>query len=145
VSKTYAQSIPAFFSEDYFNPKSSMDSDDDSLDTYYAADDDTIRGSGYKKRPDGHEPICRTPSFYRLYRPTCNELHSVASGYQWLTGDDGILKNSLSRYLGSGAYRQVFVLERQFASNSEEAILKSMKRFPIGSGKLEQRAGKRTT
>ena len=145
VSKTYAQSIPAFFSEDYFNPKSSMDSDDDSLDTYYAADDDTIRGSGYKKRPDGHEPICRTPSFYRLYRPTCNELHSVASGYQWLTGDDGILKNSLSRYLGSGAYRQVFVLERQFASNSEEVILKSMKRFPIGSGKLEQRAGKRTT
>lgn len=145
VSKSYVQNTSAFFSEDYFNPKSSTNSDDDSLDTYYAADDDTIRGSGYKKRPDGHEPICRTPSFYRLYRPTCNELHSVASGYQWLTvGGDGILKNVLSRYLGSGGYRQVFVLERQFASNSEEVILKSMKRFPIGSGNLEQRAGERT-
>ena len=145
MSKSYVQNTSAFFSEDYFNPKSSTNSDDDSLDTYYAADDDTIRGSGYKKRPDGHEPICRTPSFYRLYRPTCNELHSVASGYQWLTvGGDGILKNVLSRYLGSGGYRQVFVLERQFASNSEEVILKSMKRFPIGSGNLEQRAGERT-
>ncbi len=50
VSKSYVQNISAFFSEDYFNPKSSMNSDD-SLDTYYAADDDTIRGSGYKKRP----------------------------------------------------------------------------------------------
>jgi len=48
VSKSYVQNISAFFSEDYFNPKSSMNSDD-SLDTYYAADDDTIRGSGYKK------------------------------------------------------------------------------------------------
>ncbi len=144
VSKSDVQNISAFFSEDYFNPKSSMNSDDDSLDTYYAADDDTIRGSGYKKRPDGHEPICRTPSFYRLYRPTCNELHSVASGYQWLTGGDGILRNVLSRYMGSGGYRQVFVLERQFTSNSEEVILKSMKRFPIGSGNLEQRAGERT-
>jgi hypothetical protein len=144
VSKSYVRSISAFFPEDYFNPKSSMDSDDDSLDTYYATDDDTNRGSGYKKRPDGHEPICRTPSFYRLYRPTCNELHSVASGYQWLTGGDGILKSYLSRYLGSGVYRQVFVLGRQFTSDSEEVIFKSMKRFPIGSGKLEQRAGERT-
>ena len=56
-------------------------------------------------------------------------------------GGDGILKNVLSR---SGGYRQVFVLERQFTSNSEEVILKSMKRFQIGSGNLEQRAVERT-
>lgn len=144
VSQSHVRSISAFFSEDYFNSESSMGSDDDSLDTYYAADDDTIRGSGYKKRPDGHEPICRTPSFYRLYRPTCNELHSVASGYHWLTGGDGVSKNYLSRYLGSGAYRQVFLLERQFTSNSDEVILKSMKRFPVGEGELEKRAGELT-
>ena len=45
------------------------DNDDDSLDTYFASDDDLIRGSGYKSWPDTNkEPICSTPSFYRKVR-----------------------------------------------------------------------------
>lgn len=142
----------AFAAEDYFDTSTMMgDNDDDSLDTYYAMDDDAIRGSGYKKWPDGSEPICSTPSFYRLYRPNCNEIHATVSGYHWLVDEVPTSKQqhtqkhhdpqTLSRYLGSGMYRQVFLLERQFAdNNSDEVIFKCMKRFSHGDT-FEQRIG----
>ena len=146
----------AFAAVDYMDTSTMMgDSDDDSLDTYYALDDDVIRGSGYKRWPDGSEPICSTPSFYRLYRPNCNEIHATVSGYQWLTNEESNSKRhrrkhhntqtSLSRYLGAGMYRQVFLLERQFAfNNSDEVVFKCMKRFGRG-GTFEKRIGTSAT
>ena len=118
-----------------------MGDDDDGLDTYYAIDDDAIRGN--KEGYIGHEDFCTTPSFYRLYRPTCNEIHSSVVGYQWLTGDKYASQENRSRYLGSGAYRRVFLLEKQFASDSDQIVFKSMKRLPPGDGNktLEERAG----
>ncbi len=140
----------AFAAVDYLDTTTMMgDSDDDSLDTYYALDDDIIRGSGYKRWPDGSEPICSTPSFYRLYQPNCNEIHSTVSGYQWLMDEESNSKHhrrkhhpqTLSRYLGAGMYRQVFLLERQFSSNnSDEVVFKCMKRFGTGNT-FEQRIG----
>lgn len=132
---------PAFAAVDYLDTTTMMgDDNDDSLDTYYAIDDDAIRGSGYKRWPDGSEPICMTPSFYRLYRPTCNEMHSTVSGHQWLMDQVHIPKHhhqqnhhdyhAQSRYLGAGMYRQVFLLERPFATNNyDEVVFKCMKRF----------------
>lgn len=124
------KSLYAFAAEDYLDATTNMgDDNDDTLDTYYAIDDDIIRGSGYKKwYDDDTEPVCKTPAYYRIYKPTCNDLHSTVSGYQWLIGDENARKES--RYLTSGAYRQVFILEQQFTS--DEVIFKSMKRFQHG-------------
>ena len=118
--------IYAFAAEDYLDTTTQMgDNDDDSLDTYFASDDDLIRGSGYKPWQDTNtEPKCSTPAFYRLYRPTCNELHSTVSGYEWLTEESSNASKHRSRYLSAGTYRQVFVLD--------EVVFKSMKRFKSG-------------
>ena len=63
-----------------------------------------------------------------MYKPTCNELHSTVSGYEWLT-EESNASNHRSRYLGAGTYRQVFVLATDFA---DEVVFKSMKRFKSG-------------
>jgi len=152
MSRHHKNMQHAFAAVDFLDETTMMgNNDDDSLDTYYAKDDDTIRGSRYKNWPDGSEPICSTPSFYTLYRPTCNEVHSTVSGYQWLKDEDPIPKHQhqherkhhdhLSRYLGEGTYRHVFLLERQFATNnSDEVVFKCMKRFGDGNT-FEKRIG----
>ena len=129
LNNNIINNIDAFAAEDYLDTTTQMgDNDDDSLDTYFASDDDLIRGSGYKPWPDTNtEPKCNTPSFYRLYRPTCNELHSTVSGYEWLTEESNASKHR-SRYLAAGTYRQVFVLEHL----DDEVVFKSMKRFKSG-------------
>jgi len=134
------KSVHAFAAEEYFDRKTRMEDNDDSLDYYYANDDDTIRGNRSEETYEGHEEFCTTPSFYRLYRPTCNELHSSVGDYQWLMPDKYMPQKHLSRYLGAGHYRQVFRLERQFVSDSDEVIFKSMKRLPRGRKPLEERA-----
>jgi len=122
--------MDAFAAEDYLDTTTQMgDNDDDSLDTYFASDDDLIRGSGYKPWPyTNKKPICSTPAFYRLYRPTCNELHSTVSGYEWLTEKSSNASKHRSRYLSAGTYRQVFVLEHL----DDTVVFKSMKRFKSG-------------
>jgi len=122
--------MDAFAAEDYLDTTTQMgDNDDDSLDTYFASDDDLIRGSGYKPWPyTNKKPICSTPAFYRLYRPTCNELHSIVSGYEWLTEKSSNASKHRSRYLSAGTYRQVFVLFHL----DDEVVFKSMKRFKSG-------------
>ena len=150
ASRRPFQRLHAFVALEYLDTTSMMGEDDDSLDSYYAMDDDLLRGSDYKKTPRGYHSICSTPSFYRLYRPTCNDVHSSVSGYQWLMGEGRIpnhhhnYKNkTLSRYLGAGMFRQVFLLERQFATNnSDEVVFKSMKRFAKGDT-FEKRIGKK--
>ena len=90
-----AQVKDAFAPKQYFE-KPTIGSD---FDTYFSTDDDIARGTGYTQWPNGKEPFCSTPTFYRLYKPTCKELHSVASGYDWLKGDNKS-KHHRSRYLG---------------------------------------------
>mmetsp|Transcript_27948 Transcript_27948/g.67338 ORF Transcript_27948/g.67338 Transcript_27948/m.67338 type:complete len:651 (+) Transcript_27948:355-2307(+) len=140
VSQSY-QSIYAFAAEDYLDTKTSMKDDDDSLDTYYAMDDDSIRGQSDEKDRYGVQQFCSTPSFYRLYRPNCNEVHSTVSTHEWLAGEEYTSNSHRSRYLGAGTYRQVFLLERNFASDYDEVVFKSMKRLPEKDGRsLDKRA-----
>ena len=60
---------------------------------------------------------------------------------QWVAGEQYVAR---SRYLGSGTYRSVFLVERGFQSTSDEVIFKSMKILPSNDGRhtLEERAGK---
>mmetsp|Transcript_21549 Transcript_21549/g.46870 ORF Transcript_21549/g.46870 Transcript_21549/m.46870 type:complete len:624 (+) Transcript_21549:183-2054(+) len=140
MSSYDVQKLYAFAAENYLDKKTMMGEDDDSLDTYFAVDDDAVRGKDYTF-PEGRQGFCSTPSFYRLYRPNCNELHSTVSTSQWLTGEEYMRKHHQSRYLASGAFRQVFLLERQFPSNSDEVVFKTMKRFSSGNGRtFEERA-----
>ncbi|KAL7534368.1 hypothetical protein ACHAXR_006618 [Thalassiosira sp. AJA248-18] len=128
--------VSAFAAEKYLDDADMMHDNDDSLDTYYALDDDAIRGNR-EEYHDKDQGFCTTPTFYRLYRPNCNELHSTVSGNEWLTGDEYMSNRHRSRYLGSGAYRQVFLLE---SFTSDEVVLKSMKRFQNDGNTLEERA-----
>lgn len=134
--------------------------DDDKFDTYYAFDDDFVRGThgmglysdykdgdhlhtddewqedeeeepvqptGYKawhEKEGAEETVCTRPIFYRGNHPTCNELHSLASGYTWLIGEEVYSRRwknrkqlsrenaLLSKFLGAGYYRHAFLLER---------------------------------
>ncbi|KAL7535462.1 hypothetical protein ACHAWF_005175 [Thalassiosira exigua] len=74
---------------------------------------------------------CSQPSFYRLYHPTCNELHASLSGYQWLLGEEvysrrwkrrnhlSLERSHPSKYLSHGYYRDAFLFQRIFASQNE--------------------------
>lgn len=108
---------------------------DDGWDVYYARDDDEERGKREQTLYDDVEDFCTRPSFYHMYKPSCNELHSHVSGYDWMFGEDGASKKS--KYLGSGTYRNVFLLEREFANKlrskssheTDVVIFKTMKQF----------------
>eukprot|EP00581_Thalassiosira_minuscula_P014663 CAMPEP_0183717510 /NCGR_PEP_ID=MMETSP0737-20130205/11110_1 /TAXON_ID=385413 /ORGANISM="Thalassiosira miniscula, Strain CCMP1093" /LENGTH=631 /DNA_ID=CAMNT_0025946973 /DNA_START=240 /DNA_END=2132 /DNA_ORIENTATION=+ len=131
--------------------------DDDDWDAYYSFDDDFIRGTdgvGLKGEKENTEEadeeeeeeeeednesgsnsdsdICTRPSFYRMYHPTCNEMHSSLSGYQWLLGEEIYARRwkkkkhkssattHLSKYLSHGYYRDAFLFQSAFISNNEE-------------------------
>ncbi|KAL3793308.1 hypothetical protein HJC23_003818 [Cyclotella cryptica] len=98
-------------------------------DAYYAFDDDYIRsakGTGlHEKRPpeEGQNELCMRPTFYKIYHPTCNDIHSYISGVQWMLEDDSLTRKTgsvgasnvpISKYLGSGYYRNAFLLQRPF-------------------------------
>mmetsp|Transcript_42 Transcript_42/g.96 ORF Transcript_42/g.96 Transcript_42/m.96 type:complete len:537 (-) Transcript_42:268-1878(-) len=115
---------------------------DDGWDDYYDTDDDKKRGEREQHLQE-REEFCTRPSFYRLYRPTCNELHSYVSGYDWLFGEEG--RRGHSKYLGSGTYRNVFLLKRRITQSTatvgnekmqsapnerfDEVIFKTMRQF----------------
>ena len=120
-----SDSISAFAAEKYNDKNDAMGDNDDTLDTYYAHDDETIRGKREGKK-NGH---CTQPEHFWMYKPTCNEVHSLVSGTEWLVGDEYIKRSNgrkRSKYLASGAYRQVFRLE---TPTEDEVIFKSMKRL----------------
>ena len=115
--------------------------DDTWYDPYYAFDDDVLRGTlglGIEEDEDEDEDedernVCTRPSFARMYHPTCNDIHASVSGYQWLIGEEiysrrwttkkkkrkyhrrfisSIKKKiKLSKYLGSGYYRDAFLFQ----------------------------------
>ena len=70
------------------------------------------------------ETVCTRPIFHRGNHPTCNELHSLASGYEWLIGEEVYSrrwknrkqlskeKALMSKFLGAGYFRHAFLLER---------------------------------
>ncbi|KAL7471086.1 hypothetical protein ACHAXS_011377 [Conticribra weissflogii] len=121
---------------------------DDGWDDYYDTDDDKKRGER-EQNLHNRDEFCTRPSFYRLYRPTCNLLHSYVSGYDWLFREDG--SRGHSKYLGSGTYRNVFLLERKNAHSIatvgnekiqsgpderfDEVIFKTMRQFSRSNGK----------
>ena len=116
----------------------------DEWDAYYAFDDDTLRGTlglALSKDEDTHtadldelkeRDVCTTPSFFRLYNPTCNEIHASLSGYTWLLGEEVYSRRwkkkkhltaertHLSKYLSHGYYRDAFLFRPNHVSNDEK-------------------------
>lgn len=128
---------------------------DDDWDHYYSIDDDIKRGTtgmGLNQNDDEvqelHEQygrgsgagisveqdVCTLPEFYRLYKPTCNEMHAMLSGYHWLIGEDiysrrwkrrkhSLPDNSrFSKYLANGYYRDAFLVQQSFVPSSDDKI-----------------------
>ena len=101
-------------------------------DAYYAFDDDSIRsakGTGLHEKVPTEEiqnQQCMRPEWYSIYYPTCNEIHASISGEQWMLGEESLARNwdflgqnsfedvPRSKYLGSGYYRNAFLLQRPF-------------------------------
>jgi len=86
-----------------------------------------LAGRGYDfwhSNEGEEETVCTQTIFYRGNHPTCNELHSLASGYTWLIGEEAYSrrwknrkqlskeKALLSKFLGAGYFRHAFLLER---------------------------------
>jgi hypothetical protein len=108
-------------------------------DAYYAFDDDYLRsakGTGlHEKRPteEVDNQQCMRPSWYSIYHPTCNEIHSSVSGEQWMLSDNSIVRNwespsdnvniPLSKYLGSGYYRNAFLLQRPYVQTKHQSSI----------------------
>jgi len=76
--------------------------DDDSVSSYYAFDDDYVRGKPFRLNK---EMECRRTSWHRLYHPSCNVFHEIVID---------------SRKIGYGAYRDVFKIKK----NNTEVTLK---------------------
>ena len=104
-------------------------------DAYYAFDDDHVRsakGTGlHEKRPaeEVKKQQCMRPDWYSIYYPTCNEIHANISGEAWMIGEESLMRSwtngessnrekkiPRSKYLGSGYYRNAFLLERSFVA-----------------------------
>ncbi len=133
--------------------------DGEEWDNYYSFDDDFVRGKFgtgvHEKRAEAErsesmaddlvkteDEFCSRPSFYRTHRPTCNEMHSSVSGYEWLLGEDHIAKRwlnskrldsnneNISRYLGSGYYRNAFLYKRVGNEGvDDDFVFKTMKQL----------------
>lgn len=95
---------------------------------YYAFDDDHIRSSAVGKEENQH---CMRPLWYNTYYPTCNEIHASISGEQWLLQDDSLNRKwkakghdkiPFSKYLGSGFYRNAFLLHKQFVQTEQHDL-----------------------
>ncbi len=149
---------------------------DDDWDLYYSLDDDVKRGtlgmglnqtdendeaeatddvdSGDKEDSDDQQGICTLPEFYRLYKPTCNDMHSLLGGYNWLIGDDVYSrrwkkrkhsssdKSHISKYLAHGYYRDAFLFyvsysrEENPTTHWDEAVFKTMHHMYETSGAI---------
>ena len=97
---------------------------------------DPLDGRGYDfwhSNEGIEETVCTRPIFHRGNHPTCNELHSLASGYTWLIGEETYSRRwknrkqlskertLLSKFLGEGYFRHAFLLERIVARNSNSS------------------------
>lgn len=132
----YPPSI-AFSDDEHLDEPQQYIDDGEEWDAYYAFDDDYIRsakGTGlHEKRPpeEGQNELCMRPTFYSIYHPTCNDIHSYISGVQWLLQDDSLTRNPgmsitsanvpFSKYLGSGYYRNAFLLQKTFVKTEDQS------------------------
>jgi serine/threonine protein kinase len=95
------------------------DDDEDSVDSYYAFDDDYIR-SPYTRYDDDefknwhNERTCRRVSWHRLAFPTCNRLHELD------------IASNIPKYINSGAYRQVFEVSHSNLDANEDFIWRQL-------------------
>merc|ERR1740139_386379 len=64
------------------------------FDKYYAFDDDFVRNDPWQK--EGKR--CRRTSWHKLYHPNCNQFHETE------------VMSRFNKYLGSGYYRDVFLV-----------------------------------
>ena len=136
---------------------------DDHWDSYYSFDDDHLRGTlgtglvGDKdddyhngediqqeeiERAELGDGACTRASFARLYRPTCNEIHHLVGGYDWLIDHDvhsrrwkkrkqlSYDKSDLSKYLGHGYYRDAFLYQQP----SGKVVFKTMRHMYAADG-----------
>ncbi|CAJ1930979.1 unnamed protein product [Cylindrotheca closterium] len=86
------------------------DEDDDFVSPYYAFDDDAIRGG----QTETKEP-CRRVSEHRINFQNCNNFH-----------EQHLLEESI-KFLGEGAFREVFGLSRPFEGGIEQFVLKELR------------------
>ncbi|CAB9500486.1 Probable serine/threonine-protein kinase [Seminavis robusta] len=91
--------------------------DDDYENYYWGFDDDIERNpytlySNYNPSMEGR---CRRVSWHRYNFPTCNSLHELD------------LITNTPRFVGDGAYREVFVTEQLYMGTIEETIFKELR------------------
>ena len=92
----------------------------------------------------GERRVCARPAYYRMYHPTCNEMHAVLSGYQWLLGDEvyyhrwmpkmhrgsvRVRRHRHSAYLSHGHFRGAF----SFRPKSMEVVVFKIMKTLFGS------------
>lgn len=86
------------------------DFEHDGWEEYYAFDDDYARNIPYEGREMQNK--CRYNAWHRLYSPNCNTFHEI----ELIKGDsDGMNGgNKPNMKLGSGAYREVYLLHERY-------------------------------
>ena len=89
---------------------------DDTVDQYYAYDDDYLRSPfvAYKDDTIQDNKRCRRVGWYRFYFPNCNSFHEMD------------LDNNLPTYLSYGAYRDVFVHKHMYLRHEQKLIWKQI-------------------
>ena len=120
---------------------------------YDQSSEDEREDDEYYEEP----PECAVPDWYFRYKPTCNEIHAAAGGPQFLLGENVYVRRwekrrrrraarderRISKYLGSGYFRDAFLLflpvagdagEGPPAANREDKVVfKTMKHLYEGS------------
>jgi len=99
------------------NPRSLNQERDDDYEPYWNYDDDIERNPYklYDYWEDWMEGRCRRVSWHRGNYQTCNNFHELD------------LVTHTPRFVGDGAYREVFVTEQPHMNNIEELILKELR------------------
>lgn len=146
--------------------------DTDEYDAYFAFDDDHQRGTvgrGLVREDDEYDEdyeeeetdnaVCKRPAWYRNYYPTCNDLHGRVSDTAWLTPNSDtrhwiktkeVAGSTLSKYLGSGYYRDAFLYRASFVDDDsnqvrEEVVFKQMKHMYPNEEFYEERGQRGAT
>ena len=89
---------------------------DDSIDQYYAYDDDYLRSPfvAFKDDTIQDNKRCRRVGWYRFNFPNCNTFHEMDSAI------------NLPTYLNYGAYRDVFVYKHMYLSHEQKLVWKQI-------------------
>ncbi|CAB9518281.1 Probable serine/threonine-protein kinase [Seminavis robusta] len=99
------------------DPRSLNEARDDDYDGYYAFDDDIEKNpySDYDDYTPSMEGRCRRVAWHRYNLPNCNAMHELD------------LVTNTPRFVGDGAYREVFVTEQPYMAAQEQMIFKEIR------------------